>query len=150
MKKKRDLSSDSSDENGMDCKMVADNINMGVHKKVGQKGCKVKGAVALTPLGTDDLSSSEDSPEKQHPSGSVQQMILKELKCVDDRLDVVEEEMHVRRNKNKQKPSGKLSNHLSKKDKQYKHKNIVHSESSDSSDSDHLPALSVLRSSKDI
>ena len=72
MKKNQHLSSDFSDDSGRDCKMAADNVNMGVQKEVSQKDYKVNGARSLIPQGTHDLSNSEDSSDKQCPSGSVQ------------------------------------------------------------------------------
>ena len=81
----------------------------------------------------------------------IQKVILQELCCVNDRLDLVEKEVGTRKHRSSHKRSqlSKSKNIRDKSSKVQKHVPID-SCSSLSSDSDDLPTLSLLRASNDV
>ena len=123
---------------------------MKARKSLCRRTAKSRKCLPQGHVGSSDFAATESS-EDEHPSGVLQKLILKELQRVNHRLDMVEEEMDVRRRHKKQKHSmlstPKSSKHCSFKSKRYIQPD---SDSSSSYDIDQLPYLSVITSSTDI
>ena len=89
--------SDDSDVGFRDNNMSFSNVIMSTHKKVVvQKNCKVKRCCAPRHSGP-SIKVPADASEEECSSGGLQNLILKELCRINDRLDVVEQEMDTRR-----------------------------------------------------
>ena len=89
-------------------KMNSENIYMGQKSPPKQKDCNVMGASAPGHSGPSGLEATANIAEVQGTSGGVQELILQQLKRVNDHLDAVEEKVDGRRCRSSHKDS-KLS-----------------------------------------